>query len=389
MELKEQLQALEANIKADNKEMIEKSLEALSVDKKLQDSQEEIKSFVEGLIKEGDEKLTSKFNEFSAKLNEKKAEGKKTGDDYIDNMKSFIADNFESIKGVTKGRSANFGTQEMKAVANMLTSGDHVTGDYIRDYNRTPIVLPGHDLNVADLVPSIQIDGGTYTYIRETVGEGAVAAQTEGSNKALVDFNFSHIDVTTDFIAGRTIYSKKMRNNLQYLQSFLPEALRKKYFIAENTAFNTTLASAATVSTNFIASVDNISELVIEDIKDLDVARYAPNGVVMNKADWYSMLFTEKSTGAGYGLPMGFTYEGGVFRVLGIPVLKADWVAATKYYVGDWSMIEKVVTEGLSLEFSDQERFSLNEIVARIEAQVALAVKQPAALIIGDTDATA
>lgn len=387
MELKEQLVQLEENIKADNKEMIEKSIEALAINEKLKDSQDEIKTFVESLIKEGDEKLTSKFNEFSAKLKEKKAEGKKTGDDYIDNMKSFIADNFEAIKGVAKGRTASFGSQEMKAVANMLTTGDHVTGDYIRDYNRTPIVLPGHDLNVADLVPSIQIDGGTYTYIRETAGEGAVAAQTEGSNKALVDFNFSHIDVTTDFIAGRTIYSKKMRNNLQYLQSTLPELLRRQYFIAENTAFNTVLAGAATVSTNLIASVDNISELVINDIRDLDVARYNPNGVVMNKANWYSMLFTEKSTGAGYGLPMGFTYEGGVFRVLGIPVLKADWVAATKYYVADWSMIEKVVTEGLSLEFSDQERFSFNEIVARIEAQVALAVKQPAALIIGDTDA--
>jgi hypothetical protein len=109
----------------------------------------------------------------------------------------------------------------------------------------------------------------------------------------------------------------------------------------------------------------------------------------MNKPDWYGILNTEKSTGAGYGLPFGFTYEGNTLRCLGIPVFKADWVAATKYYVADWSKIEKVVTEGLSLSFSDQERFSLNEIVARIEAQVALAVKQPASLIIGDTNATA
>jgi HK97 family phage major capsid protein len=315
-------------------------------------------------------------------MKEKMAEQKESKETYTEKMRKTIADNFDQIKEVRPGKSV-----ELKAVANMLVSGDHVTGDYIRDYNRTPIVLPGHDLNVADLVPSIQIDGGTYTYIRETAGEGAVATQTEGSDKALVDFDFSHIDVTTDFIAGRTVYSKKMRNNLQYLQSFLPEALRKKYFIAENTAFNTVIASAATTSTNFIADVDNIPELIKADVKDLDVARYSANGIVMNKADWYAILNTEKSTGAGYGLPFGFTYENGTLRCLGIPVLKADWVAATKYYVGDWSMIEKVVTEGLSLEFSDQERFSKNEIVARIEAQVALAVKQPASIIIGDTDA--
>jgi hypothetical protein len=388
MELKDQLSALEKNIKADNKVEIEKALETLALDEKLKDSSAEIKEFVNGVIEKGDEALTEKFNKFSAELKEKYAQKSNKPENYTENMKAFIADKFEEIKSVTKGRTADFGAQEMKTVANMLTTGDHVTGDYIRDYNRTPIVLPGHDLNVADLVPSIMIDGGTYTYIRETAGEGAVATQTEGSNKAQVDFDFSHIDVTTDFIAGRTVYSKKMRNNLQYLQSFLPEALRKKYFITENTAFNTVLAGSATTSTNLIASVDNISELVINDVRDLDVANYSANGIVMNKADWYTMLFTEKSTGAGYGLPFGFTYENGTFRCLGIPVLKADWVAATKYYVADWSMIEKVVTEGLSLEFSDQERFSLNEIVARIEAQVALAVKQPASIIIGDTDAT-
>lgn len=391
MELKEQLSALEANIKADNKEMIEKSLEALAIDQRLKDSSEEVKNLVKDMVEKASESLSEaqkkQFNEFSAKLNEKQAQKGQDPKNYVDNMKSFIEANFAKIKSVEEGK-VKFGETEMKAVANMLTTGDHVTGDYIRDYNRTVITLPGHDLNVADLVPSVSIDGGTYTYIRETAGEGAVAAQTEGSNKALVDFNFSHIDVTTDFIAGRTIYSKKMRNNLQYLQSFLPEALRKKYFIAENTAFNTTLASAATVSTNFIASFDNVAELIKADVAALDIARYAPNGIVMNKADWYGILNTEKSTGAGYGLPFGFTYENGIMRCLGIPVLKADWVAATKYYVADWSMIEKVVTEGLSLSFSDQERFSLNEIVARIEAQVALAVKQPASIIIGDTDAT-
>lgn len=387
-DLKVLLPQLEENIKADNKEMIEKALDALEIDKKLQDSDEAIQKMVKDLMEAGESKLEDRFNEYSAKMKEKMAETKNK-ENPNEAFKSFLQENIGKIGAVTKDRPAVFSGEETKTVANMLVSGDHVTGDYIRDYNRTPIVLPGHDLNFADLIPSINIDGGTYTYIRETAGEGAVATQTEGSDKALVDFDFSHIDVTTDFIAGRTVYSKKMRNNLQYLQSFLPEALRKKYFITENTQFNTTLAAAATVSTNFIASFDNIPELIKADVKDLDVARYSANAIVMNKSDWYTILNTEKSTGAGYGLPFGFTYENGTLRCLGIPVLKADWVAATKYYVGDWSMIEKVVTEGLSLEFSDQERFSKNEIVARIEAQVALAVKQPASIIIGDTDATA
>ena len=395
MELKEQLVELEKNLKADisksNQETIEKAIEALSIDQKLKDSSDEVKAVVNKLIEEAEGKLEKNFNEFSAKLNEKHFTENQKKAGYHENMKGFIKEHLDTISKVSKARGVKFEGEETKAVANMLTTGDHVTGDYIRDYNRNVITLPGDRINVADLVPSVQIDGGTYTYIRETGGEGAVATQTEGSDKALVDADFSHIDLSTDFIAGRTVYSKKMANNLQYLESYLPEALRRKYFLAENAAFNTVIAGAATTSTNFIAGVDNIAELVKADVESLDVAKYSANGIVMNIPDWYAILNTEKSTGAGYGLPFGWTYDtaSNTLRCLGIPVFKADWVAATKFYVGDWNMIERVITEGLSLEFSTQERFSKNEIVARIEAQVGLAVKQPASIIIGDTDATA
>ncbi|MGB2525688.1 phage major capsid protein [Flagellimonas sp. SN16] len=391
MELKEQLEALETNIKADNKELIEKAIEGLAVDQKLKDSSDEVKQLVNNLIEQAEEKLQKNFNEYSAKLNEKQFTQNQDRAGYHKSMRDLISENIKNIGQVEKSGIVSFTGEETKAVANMLTTGDHVTGDYIRDYNRNVITLPGDRINVADLIPSISIDGGTYTYIRETGGEGAVATQTEGSDKALVDADFSHIDLNTDFIAGRTVYSKKMRNNLQYLQSYLPEALRRKYFLTENSQFNSTIAAAATVSTNFIASFDNISELIMADVESLDVAKYSANGIVMNISDWYAILKTEKSTGAGYGLPFGFTYDtaSNTLRCLGIPVFKADWVAATKYYVGDWNMIERVITEGLSLEFSYDERFSKNEIVARVEAQVGLAVKQPASIIIGDTDATA
>jgi hypothetical protein len=48
--------------------------------------------------------------------------------------------------------------------------------------------------------------------------------------------------------------------------------------------------------------------------------------------------------------------------------------------------VKKVVTEGLSLEFSneDSDNFRKNNITARVEAQVALAIERPDALIYGD-----
>lgn len=389
-EFKDALVQLEASIKSENKELVEKSMEALEAKfgGRIADSSEEVKQLVKDQIEAAESLLTKKFDEFSAKLNEKKS-GSANGKDFKVKMQDFIAENFDKISGVREGKGVSFDKMEMKTVANMLTTGDHVTGDYIRDYNRTVIMLPGDALNVADLIPTITIDGGTYTYVRETAGEGAVAAQTEGSDKGLVDFNFSHIDVTTDFLAGRTVYSKKMRNNLQYLQSFLPDALRRQYFKVENSTFYGVINGAATASSELAASHATLAEQLTAELATLEAANYnGANGAVLNIASWYSLIEDEKSSGAGYGLPIGYTYEGGVLRAFGIPVMKAPWVAANKYLVGDWSKVQKVVTEGLSLEFSDQERFSKNEIVARIEAQVACAVTQPASMIFGDFTAS-
>ena len=69
----------------------------------------------------------------------------------------------------------------------------------------------------------------------------------------------------------------------------------------------------------------------------------------------FSILKTEKSTGAGYGLPGIVTLENGQLRINGIPIYRANWLAANKYYVGDWTRVNKIVTEGLSLEFSEVE----------------------------------
>jgi len=143
------------------------------------------------------------------------------------------------------------------------------------------------------------------------------------------------------------------------------------------------LAAAATAST---LTSGNKIERLISNVSVLEGINHIVNGIVISPADYWSIMVTEKSTGAGYGLPGVVTFDGGVLRISGIPIYKATWVAANKYYVGDWARVKKVVTEGLSLDFSETEgsNFVKNEITARIEAQVALAVEQPSALIFGD-----
>jgi len=293
-------------------------------------------------------------------------------------IKSLITENKDAITSVQKGKEV-----QIKAVGDMTTG--NLTGDEPRSYNYDIVKFPSQKVNVADLVGSVNIDGGTYTYTVEGAGEGSIGAQTEGATKNQRDYDFTTVDVTTDFIAGFARYSKKMRNNLSYITSAIPMLLRRDYFKAENAAFNAILAADATASTEIITGKTK-AEMLINEIGKLEDADYDTNGIVVRPTDYLDILKTAKQD-----LASAVTYENGVLRVVGVQVLKATWLAANKYYIGDWSRVNKINTEGLSLEFSEIEgtNFVKNNITARIESQTALAVEQPLALVYGDFTATA
>ncbi len=359
-EVKNAIDAFETKLSASNKTQFETELKAVT------DALETKFTAELKVVQEHADKL-------DLKLQLKAVETKQE-----DALVKSIADNFEGISQVRKGNAL-----QVKAVGNMTLA--NVTGDAPRDYNNNVVMIPGQLVNVSDLVGSVNIAGGTYTYPREGAGEGSISAQTEGSSKSQRDYDFTMIDLATNFIAGFTRYSKKMANNLPFLTSFIPNALRRDYAIAENSIFNAVLAGAATASTQIITGKNKI-EMLLNEIATQEGLNYPVNGIVVRPADYWDILKTEKSTGAGYGLPGIVTLEGGQLRINGIPIFKANWLAANKYYVGDWSRINKIVTEGLSLEFSETEgtNFVTNNITARIEAQVGLAVEQPLAIVYGD-----
>jgi HK97 family phage major capsid protein len=362
-EVKSAIDAFETKLSTSNKNQFEAELKAVKEEMETKFATD-LK-----LVQDHADKLDLKLQEKAIQTASKK-----------DALVESIELNFKSISEVRKGNAL-----QVKAVGNM-TLGVNLSGDQPRDYNLNVVMIPGQMVNVSDLVGSVNISGGTYTYPREGAGEGSISAQTEGSSKSQRDYDFTMVDLATNFIAGFTRYSKKMANNLPFLTSFIPNALRRDYAIAENTIFNAVLAAAATASAQIITGKNKV-EMLMNEIATQEGLNYPVNAIVLRPADYWDILKTEKSTGAGYGLPGVVTIDAqGNLRINGIPLLKANWLAANKYYVGDWTRINKIVTEGLSLEFSETEgtNFVTNNITARIEAQVGLAVEQPAAIIYGD-----
>jgi HK97 family phage major capsid protein len=369
-ELKNGLEALTIELKGKTEQEVKTAID--SFEAKFQDvvSKEvkEVKESFEVELKA----LKDHANKLDVKLQEKAVNDSNKGKDFL---KVAIESKGKEISGMRKGQSVDI---EVKAVGNMSTA--NLTGDEPRSYNYDIVTFPSQKVNVSDLVGSVNIDGGTYTYTRETGSEGSIGAQTEGDSKNQKDYDFTTVDVPTDFIAGFARYSKKMRNNLSYIASAIPQLLRRDYFKAENSAFNIVLAADATASSKVITDSSK-SKMLIDEIGGLEDLDYDINAIVVRPSDYLDILKTAKDD-----LESAVTYEGGSLRVAGVQVLKATWLTANKYYVGDWSRVNKINTEGLSLEFSDVEgdNFTKNNITARIESQTALAVEQPLALVYGD-----
>ena len=397
-ELKAELQTLKEGLEGKTQAEVKSAIEAFEAK-----AEKELEAKLKGLV--GEEVKTIKEHhdvavkglkeEFEAsiktvqdhadkldlKLQDKKSESKaKVG--FVEGIKSELESNFDAIKTVRKGKSEKI---EVKAVGDM-TLGNNLTGDQPRSYSQTVVPVTAPILNVADILgPQINIDGGTYTFPKEIGSEGAIAWQTEGASKGQIDYDFEMVDITTDFLAGVTTYSKKMANNLPFLQSFIPGALRRDYLKQENTEFAAILATEALASTQVITG-KNEAEMLMNEVATLEGLDNPVNGIVLRPEAWMDIAKTEKSAGAGYGLPGIVTYTNGQLYVNGIPVFKATWLPANKYYVGDWTRVRKVVTEGLSLEFSNENKdnFEKNNITARIEAQIGLVVERDTALIYGD-----
>ena len=168
-----------------------------------------------------------------------------------------------------------------------MTLSASLTGDQPRDYNFNPVSAPSPLVNVSDLVGLRQISGGTYTYVRVAKGEGSISAQTEGSSKSQIDYDYTMVDVNTDYLAGFARYSKKMRNNLPFLQSSLPIELRRDYIIAENAKFQAVLASDATAST---LTAGNEIERLLENVSVLASNNFSANGIVINPLDYFKII---------------------------------------------------------------------------------------------------
>ena len=360
-----------------------KAESAVAVDS-LKSELEELKSQV-SVVKDAADKLEAKSNRKT--MNENQVKG------FNATLAESIEKNADILGKLGRGEMKHTSfTLDTKAVGNM-TEAVNLTGDIPRAYANQVYALPSRKVHVRSLLPVGSISQGLFTFPLETGGEGAPAAQTQGSAKAQVDFDITMTNAPAQVIAGYVRISRQMLDDVPAMTSFLQARLLEKYLVAEDAQLlsgsgsGVNLQGITGVASAFSGAATVDVEQLVQSIAQVEASNYTANGILINPTDWANIINT-KNTNSAYSLP-GSTVvtTDGQLSIAGIPVYKSTAIAADKFLVGDWAMGAQIMQrDGISVQFSefDGNNFTENMITVRVEARIAFPIYYAGAFVYGD-----
>lgn len=361
----------------------------------------DIKSEFEKKAEEANQKITDLTKQLEAKgatieqilgeQKEFKAKANRPGN-IITEMKSvasqvkdLIYEQKDAFAAVANGdRMKNM---EIKTVANISSANLSGTGNnYISYLGWQDGMEPIDQARFRSLVRTIQSDTDFVRYPRANspIGEGSFSRQSsEGAGKSQVDRDYTMIDLTLKPMSGYGIVSRQSLRNITFLQQWLPTSMLEQLQDQEDIDFSNTLYFAATGSTSFAATTNNM-EKIVSAIANLKKAKYQPNAVAVASDVWTEMILYKAATSGEYTLPNVVTVDpSGTVRILGIPVICVNWLTTNQAIVGDWRKAAIIQSEGLVMRQSDSHSttFTTNEVTFLLERTEGLAIFRPDAFI--------
>ena len=261
-----------------------------------------------------------------------------------------------------------------------------ISTNKIFDYDKNPVnVMPA--LNVRNIFGAETISGNALTYYVIGSLEGEIDGVAEGAEKNRIHVPYAPKTVALQKIAAYLKESDELLSDAAFIES----AVRGRGVYEFNRAVETYLVdelldTSGVQSGESSISFDNILAAKQDIFADTG---YAPDVLLINPADWSTLLQSKDSRGQymlggpAYG-PYGNGAYNGNPHIWGLTVVESAGVPEGACVVGAFKAGASVVnkaSEGLRVEVSnsDQDDFIKNIITVRIEERLALAVRVPAA----------
>lgn len=277
--------------------------------------------------------------------------------------------------------------------ASMKAYNDAEVTTTIYDYDRNPVdARPA--LGVRDLFGAEAISGNALTYYVLSAAEGTIDGTAEGAAKDRIHIPYTAKTAALTKIAAYLKESDELLSDAAFLES----AIRNRGVYEIDKAIESYLVSALAGTTGVqvygtAITFDNILAAKQDIIADTG---YTPDAMIINPADWATLLQTKDSNhqyllgGPGFG-----SYGNGNYfanpKVWGMTVIESAAVTQGNVIVGAFKAGASVVTkagEGQRVEVSnsDQDDFIKNMVTVRFEERLVEAVRVPAAFCIVGAD---
>ena len=254
------------------------------------------------------------------------------------------------------------------------------------------VVDPQTPLDVRDIFGSEAINGNSLTYYKLSAMEGSFGATAQGNAKPQVHIPYTSTTVALQKIAGYLKETDELLSDAAFLESAIRGRGVYEFKKAVEAYLVTALTTAGIQAGQSTISFDNI-------LKAKQAVRtttgYAADAILINPADLEALLLTKDSNlqyllgGPAYG-----SYGNGAYnanpRIWGLTVVESSEVPEGACVVGAFKAGASVVTksgEGLRVEVSnsDQDDFIKNRVTVRIEERLVLATRVPSAFVLVGT----
>lgn len=276
-----------------------------------------------------------------------------------------------------------------------ITTGSTSGGSLGGPYRDQPTTMPQQRLRVRDLLPKVRITTGSVEFPKQTTRTNAANTVAEAAAKPESAYAFELETATPKVIAHWVPASRQILEDVPQLQGIIDSELRYGLALKEDAQLlagdgtgenlDGLITNATAYSAPFDpAGTETMIDMVALGLLQAALANFNPSGVVVHSSDWMRMRLLKDADGKYILGDPGAQIEP---RLFGKPVVDTPSMTIDKFLVGDFQAAATIYDRWeprveISTEHADY--FVKNLVAILAEQRLALAVKQPGALIYGD-----
>lgn len=393
-DVKQELTRISDDVKRTAEDALKQAKDSGSLTNELKGKADELLATQQKLTDaQGD--LTKKLEALETRnqdLEQKIASRRGAGDEERKSVGQQVAES-EELKAFNKNGAR--GTIKID-VNQAITSIDGSAGSLIWTQQEREIIgLPRRQMTIRNLIPSGRTSSNMIEYVKQLSRTNNAAVVSEGAQKPESNYNYERDDAPVRTIAHWVHVSRQAMDDAAQLQTEIDGELRYGLDFAEELEIlkgdgtGEHLEGLVTAATAYSAPFTPSGTVTMIDTLRLallqaSLAEYPADGIVLHPSDWTRIEISKDGENRYlWANPRGTNAPG----LWGRPVLETQAMDEDEFLVGAFRMAATIydrMDAEVSISSEDRDNFIKNMLTVRAEKRLALAVKRPGALVVGD-----